>query len=84
MVHNIDTLGANLDPVVLRQIANDPQWLRNTSVARNLITNPKMTLPQITKLLKYLPNDELSRLARSGKVRQNVKQLIVKKLDRGR
>jgi hypothetical protein len=75
---------SSLDPTVLRRIAGDTQWLRHTSVARNLICNPKLTLVQITKILKYLPRDELSRLARTGKVRQSVKQLIVKTLDRTR
>jgi len=75
---------ASLDPTVLRRIAGDAGWLRHTSVARNLICNPKLNLPLVTKILKYVPRDELSRLARTGKVRQSVKQLIVKKLDRTR
>jgi hypothetical protein len=43
-----------------------------------------MNLPQINKILQYVGRDELSRLARTGKVRQSVKQLIIKKLDRTR
>lgn len=72
---------SSLDPTVLRRIAGDAQWTRHSAVARNLICNPKLTLPQITKLFKFLSRDELSRLARTGKVKQSVKQLIVKKLD---
>lgn len=75
---------SSLDPTVLRRIAGDAQWLRHTSVARNLVCNPKLNLPLVTKILKHVPPDELSRLARTGKVRQSVKQLIVKKLDRTR
>jgi hypothetical protein len=75
---------SSLEPTVLRRIAGDTQWLRHSAVARNLVCNPKLTLPQITRILKYVPNDELSRLARTGKVRQAVKQLIIKKLDRTR
>ncbi len=74
----------SLDPTVLRRIAGDVSWLRHSNVARNLICNPKLTTPQITKILNYVGPDELSRLARTGKVRQAVKQLIVKKLDRTR
>ena len=75
---------SSLEPTVLRRIAADVQWLRHSAVARNLLCNPKMTMPQITKILSYVARDDLSRLARTGKVRQSVRQLIVKKLDRTR
>ncbi len=75
---------ANLDPTVLRRIATDNQMLRHATTARNLICNPKLPLPLVTKLLKHVGRDDLSRLARTGKVRQNVKQLIIKMLDRTR
>lgn len=75
---------SSLEPSVLRRIAGDLQWLRHSTIARNLLCNPKMNLPQINKILQYVGRDELSRLARTGKVRQSVKQLIIKKLDRTR
>ena len=75
---------AGLDPDTLRRIANSPEWVRHKSVVRNLVCNPKMNLPQVQKLIKHLPQDELRRLSRSGKVRGAVKQAIIKKIEGGR
>jgi hypothetical protein len=75
---------ASLEPTVLRRIAMSAEHLRHTNVARALITNPKLPLPLVTKLLKHLPRDELSRLTKTGKVRASVKQAIIKVLDRTR
>lgn len=75
---------SSLEPTVLRRIAMSPEYVRNTNVVRALITNPKLALPLVDKLLKHLPRDELARLTKSGKVRASVKQAIIKMLDRTR
>jgi len=75
---------ANLEPTVLRRIAMSPEHVRHTNVVRALITNPKLPLPLVSKLLKHLPRDELTRLTKTGKVRASVKQAIIKMLDRSR
>ena len=74
----------NLDPIVLRKIIASTEWLRHTTVVRNLICNPKLPLPEVTKLLRYLPRDQLAQLTKTGKVRGSVKQAIIKLLDRTR
>ncbi len=75
---------ANLDPTLLQRIAGSPEWMRHTAVARALICHPKMSLPQITKLLRHLPEAELRRLTRTGRVRASVKRIIIKHVDGGR
>ena len=72
---------ASLDPTLLRRIASTREWLRHSAVARNLVCNPKMTVPEVKKLLNYVPIDELRRLARTGRVRAAVKRMIIRKLD---
>lgn len=71
----------NLDPAVLRRIVSSQEWLRHTSVARNLVCHPKLTLPQVTKVIGHVSSDELRRLTRTGKVRASVKRLIIKKIE---
>ena len=75
---------ANADVALLKRIAARKDWLRNSSVARNLVCNPKMTLPQVKQLLNYLADDELRRLARSGRVRAPIKREMIKRLERRR
>ena len=72
---------ANLHPDLIKRIVTSQEWLRHTNIVRNLICNPKITTPQLTKLINHLPSDELRRLARTGKVRASAKQLIIRKLD---
>jgi hypothetical protein len=71
----------NLDPAVLRRIVSSQEWLRHTSVARNLVCHPKLTLPQVTKVIGHVSSDELRRLTRTGKVRASAKRLIIKKIE---
>jgi hypothetical protein len=75
---------ANLDPDLLRRIAASPDWTRHTAVARNLVCNPKLPSQLVRKLVDKLPLDELRRLARSGRVRSSTKQMIMRRVDRGR
>jgi hypothetical protein len=71
------------DPGLLRRIAANTEWMRNTSVVRNLITNPRMTMNLMGKLIRHLPEAELRRLARTGAVRAATKREIIRFLDRG-
>lgn len=71
----------NLDPQLLKRIANSQDWTRHTQVARALICHPKTTLQQVSRLVDRLPDDELRRLTRGGKVRASVKRIIIKRLE---
>lgn len=73
---------ANLPPDVLKRIASRPEWLRHTSVVRNLLTNPKMPLDIVSRLVQKLPDRELRQLTRGGRVREPVKRIILKKVSR--
>jgi len=71
----------SLAPELLKQIANKPEWTRNQSVVRNLVCHPKLPQDVITRLLGLLPDLELRKLARTGRVRDSVKRLIIKKVE---
>jgi hypothetical protein len=71
----------SIDPAILRRLVGSQEWLRHTQIARNLVCHPKLTLPQVNKVLKHLNPEELRRLTRTGKVRASVKRLIIKKLE---
>jgi hypothetical protein len=71
----------NLAPELLKLIANKPEWTRNQSVVRNLICHPKLPQDVVTRLLGLLPDLELRKLARTGRVRDSVKRLIIKKVE---
>jgi hypothetical protein len=72
---------ANLDAATLKRIGTSSDWLRHSTIVRNLVCNPRASLPQITKWVELLSEDELRRLTRTGKVRASVKQLITRKLE---
>lgn len=74
---------ASADHGMLRRIATSPEWLRHTAIVRNLVCNPKMTLPEVVKLLKHLPLEEARRLSKTGRVRAAVKREIIRRIDRG-
>lgn len=73
---------AGLDPAALRRIASNREWLRSAEITRNLICNPKLPLPEVERLLRPLSQDELARLAKSGRLRAAVRQSIQKRLAR--
>lgn len=75
---------ASLDPALLRRIAMSPDWVRNTNVARALVTNPKLSTPLVQKVLPHLSVDEVRRLTKSGKVRASLKRLLMKRIEGGR
>jgi len=69
------------DPTLLRVIAKNTDWQGNVQIVRNLICNPKLPLPDAARLIGALPVDELTRLTRTGKVRDALKRAIIKHLD---
>jgi hypothetical protein len=71
---------AAIDPAALRRIASSTDWLRSAEVTRNLVCNPKLPMPEVERLLRTLPRDELVRLSKSGRARAVVKQAVAKRL----
>jgi len=71
---------AAIDPAALRRIASSTDWLRSAEVTRNLVCNPKLPMPEVERLLRTLPRDELVRLSKSGRARAVVKQAVTKRL----
>jgi hypothetical protein len=71
------------DPNILRRIISNQEWLKHTSVVRSLVCNPRLSIPQVRQLLRYLPADEQRRLAKAGRVRAAIKREIIRNLDRG-
>jgi hypothetical protein len=69
-----------LDPSLLRRIAANREWLRAAEVTRNLICNPKLPLPEVERLLRFLSAEEMQRLAKSGRVRASVRAVIAKRV----
>jgi hypothetical protein len=74
---------ASIDPAALRRIASSTDWLRSAEVTRNLVCNPKLPMPEVERLLRTLPRDELLRLSKSGRARAVVKQAVAKRLKSG-
>lgn len=75
---------ANADHGMLRRISTSPEWLRHTAIVRSLVCNPRMTIPEVVKLLRHLPVEEARRLSKTGRVRAAVKREIIRSIDRGR
>jgi hypothetical protein len=74
---------ANAEHALLKRICASPEWLRHTGVVRALVCNPRLTLPEVIKLLRHLPTEELRRLTKTGRVRAAVKREIIRWIDRG-
>jgi hypothetical protein len=81
-VEEVASLASNaaLDPNGLRRIIANSEWLRSIEVTRNLVSNPKLPMPEVERLLRTMPRDELLRLTRSGRARALVKQAAAKRL----
>jgi hypothetical protein len=71
----------NLAPELLKQIAGKPEWTRSAAVARNLICHPKLPQDVVARLLGLLPDLELRKLIKAGRVRDSVKRLILRKVE---
>lgn len=62
----------NVDDNVLRDLANNPQWMRNYNVKCAIVFNPKVPIDVSLKWVKHLNDGDLRRLAKS----KNVPQVI--------
>ena len=80
----METVAGQLEHPLLQRIIGSPEWLRHSNVVRALVCNPKLSIPQIVKLLRHLPANEARRLSKTGRVRASVKREIIKRLEGGR
>ena len=68
------------DPSVLREIAKNKEWVMHLRVARALVLNPKLSVSEARKLLRYIPERELRQMAKSAKLRPALKREVIKSL----
>ena len=71
---------SSLDPALLKRIASSREWTSRKAVARALICNPRLPLPQAIRLLRGLNENDLQQLTRSGNLRSAVRQEVGKHL----
>lgn len=69
-----------VNPDVLRAIAKNPDWIRSTTVCRNLVRNPKTPLREAVALVGKLPVAEVRHLAKTSNVRTAIQQAARKKI----
>jgi hypothetical protein len=69
-----------VNPDALRMIAGNRDWIRSTTVCRNLVRNPKTPMPDALRLLGKLPMSDLRAMAKSGNVRTPIQQAARKKV----
>jgi hypothetical protein len=72
----------NVNDVVLKYIAESVKYARNYDVKRNLAFNPRTPLLQVSKIIPYLFESDLKKLATDRNVPGNVKALAKNQLDR--
>lgn len=60
----------NLDEAILREIANNSQWMRSYIVKAGLVANPKTPIDVSVKWVKHLHDADLRRLSRSKNIPQ--------------
>jgi len=70
----------SVNPDVLRSIAKSKEWIRSTTVCRNLVRNPKTPMKEALMLLGKLPLSDIRALAKSGNVRTAIQQAARKKV----
>ena len=73
---------SGLDPTLIKRIASTREWTSRKAVARALICNPRLPLPQAIRLLRTLNENDLQQLSRSGNLRSTVRQEVGKQLSR--
>ncbi len=73
---------SSLDPAMIKRIAATREWTSRKAVARALICNPRLPLPQAIRLLHGLNEGDLKKLSRSGNLRSTVRQEVGKQLAR--
>ena len=73
---------SSLDPSLIKRIASTNEWTSRKAVARALICNPRLPLPQAIRLLRGLNENDLHQLIRSGNLRSTVRQEVGRQLAR--
>lgn len=68
---------------VLQRLAKSREWTCHSQITRNLLCNPRLPLTDAMRLLPQLPESELRRLAKAGRVRAALKAAIIKKISGG-
>lgn len=71
----------SVNPDVLRMIAKNPDWVRSSTVCRNLVRNPKTPMREALAVLAKLPMSEVRSLAKTGNVRTAIQQAARKKVN---
>jgi len=71
----------SVNPDVLRMIAKNPDWVRSSTVCRNLVRNPKTPMQEALAVLAKLPMSEVRTLAKTGNVRTAIQQAARKKVN---
>ena len=59
---------SNLDESVLREIANNPQWMKSYQIKLNIVSNPRVPLDLSLRWLKFIQERDLRILSRSKNV----------------
>jgi hypothetical protein len=63
---------------VLQQIASNQRWGAVSEIQRALVLNPKTPTPLVLRLLDSLSTPDLGALAKSGKVRENIRKAALR------
>lgn len=71
---------AAISPLALRWISKQKRYMRVRQVVKNLVFNPQCPSDIALKLLSTLTTSELQRVARSGRVRENISRAAKRKL----
>lgn len=66
----------------LTLIVNNPAWLSKGEVRRALLTNPRLTTPQIERVLRALPPAELKQLPKQTAYAPKVRAVAMRMLSR--
>jgi hypothetical protein len=72
----------NVNDVVLKYIAGAVKYARNYDVKKNLAFNPRTPLLEVSKIIPYMFESDLKKLAADRNVPGNVKALAKNQLDR--
>ena len=70
-----------MNPDVLAKIGENPTYLQNLSVVKNLIYNPKTPITLSVRLLDRLPRSEVMNLAKRTSMNGRLVQAAKKKIE---
>lgn len=70
-----------MNPDVLGKIAENPSYVQNLTVLKNLVYNPKTPVPIAIKLLDRMPRSEVLHLSKRMSMNQRLVQAAKKKIE---